>query len=174
MSFSFQTLHSGAEGKTKETVLTVGIISSCRYEGTEFQITTDISFLSRSVSRIHVKSQVCLSLIIFWGLFPDSSVGQESSCNAGYPGLIPGLGRTPGEGIGYPLQYSWASLVTQLVKNSAAMGATWVRSLGWDDCLENGKYSGLENSMDCMVCGVTKSQTGLGDFHFHYLFGFIS
>ena len=89
------------------------------------------------------------------------------------PGF-PGLGRTPGEGIGYPLQYSWASLVTQLVKNSAAMVVTWVRSLGWDDCLENGKYSGLENSRDCMVCGVAKSQTGLGDFHFHYLFGFIS
>ena len=43
--------------------------------------------------------------------FPDSSVGKESACNAGDPGLIPGLGRSPGEGIGYPLQYSWASLV---------------------------------------------------------------
>ena len=45
--------------------------------------------------------------------FPDSSVGKESTCNAGDPGLIPGLGRSPGEGIGYPLQYSWASLVLQ-------------------------------------------------------------
>ena len=45
-----------------------------------------------------------------FSLLPDSSVGKESTCNAGYPGLIPGLGRSPGEGIGYPLQYSWASL----------------------------------------------------------------
>ena len=51
--------------------------------------------------------------------FPDSSVGKESTCNAGDPGLIPGLGRSAGEGIGYPLQYSWASLVAQLVKNPA-------------------------------------------------------
>ena len=56
--------------------------------------------------------------------FPDSSVGKESTCNAGYPGLIPGLGRSPGEGIGYPLQYSWVSLVTQLVKNPPAMPET--------------------------------------------------
>ena len=49
--------------------------------------------------------------------FPDSSVGKESTCNAGDPGSIPGLERSAGEGIGYPLQYSWASLVAQLVKN---------------------------------------------------------
>ena len=64
--------------------------------------------------------------------------------------------------------------MAQLVKNSAAMGETWVQSLGWDDRLEKGKYSSLENSMDCIIGGVTKSQTGLSDFHFHYLFGFIS
>ena len=58
--------------------------------------------------------------------FPDSSVGKESACNAGDPGLIPGLGRSPGEGIGYPLQYYWASLVAQLVKNLPAMCKTWV------------------------------------------------
>ena len=56
--------------------------------------------------------------------FPDSLVGKESSCNAGNPGLIPGLGRSPGEGIGYSLQYSWASLVAQLVKNLLAMWET--------------------------------------------------
>ena len=49
--------------------------------------------------------------------FPDSSVGKESACNAGDPSLVPGWGRSAGEGIGYPLQYSWASLVAQLVKN---------------------------------------------------------
>ena len=53
--------------------------------------------------------------------------------------MIPGLGRSPGEGIGYPLQYSWASLVAQLVKNPPAMSETWVRSLGWDNPLEKGK-----------------------------------
>ena len=55
-----------------------------------------------------------------------SSVGKESTCNAGDPGLILRSGRSPGEGLGYPLQYSWASLVAQLVKNSPAMRETWV------------------------------------------------
>ena len=63
--------------------------------------------------------------------FPDSSVGKESACNAGHPGSIPGLGRSPGEGIGYPLQ-----------------------------------YSGLENSMNCIVHGVAKSWTRLSNFQF--------
>ena len=70
--------------------------------------------------------------------FPDSSVGKESACNAGDPNSIPGLGRSAGEGIGYPLQYSWASLVAQLVKNLPAMWETWVESLGWEDPLEKG------------------------------------
>ena len=65
--------------------------------------------------------------------FPDCWVGKESACNAGVPGSIPSLGRSPGEGKGYPLQ-----------------------------------YSGLENSMDCMVHRVAKSHTRLSDFHFHF------
>ena len=71
--------------------------------------------------------------------FPDRSVGKESSCNAGDPSSILGSGRSAGEGIGYPLQYSWASLVAQLVKNLREMRDTWVRSLGWEDSLEKGK-----------------------------------
>ena len=71
--------------------------------------------------------------------FPDSSVGKESACNAGDPGAIPGSGRSAGEGTGYPLQYSWASLVAQLVKNPPAIQETWARSLGWEDPLEKGK-----------------------------------
>ena len=63
--------------------------------------------------------------------FPDSSVCKESTCNAGDPGSIPGSGRHPGEGIGYLLQYSWASLVAQLVKNLPTMLETWVQFLGW-------------------------------------------
>ena len=72
--------------------------------------------------------------------FPDSSVGKESACSAGDPGLIPGLGRSPGEGKGYPLQYFWTSLVAQLVKNPPTMLETWVRSLGWEDPLGKGTY----------------------------------
>ena len=56
----------------------------------------------------------------------DSSVGKESTCNSGNPGSIPGLGRSAEERIGYPLQYSWASVVSQLVKNLPAMWETWV------------------------------------------------
>ena len=59
-------------------------------------------------------------------VFPDSSVGKESACNAGDPSLIPGSARSAGKGIGYPLQYSWASLVAQLLKNLPAMWETWV------------------------------------------------
>ena len=58
--------------------------------------------------------------------FPDSSVGKESACNARDPGSIPGSGRSTGEGTEYPLQYSWASLVAQLVKNPPAMQETRV------------------------------------------------
>ena len=72
-------------------------------------------------------------LALVW-CFPGSS-----ACNAGDPGLIPGLGRSAGEGIGYPLQYSWASLVAQLVKNLPARWETWVRFLGWEDPLKKRK-----------------------------------
>ena len=65
--------------------------------------------------------------------FPGGSAGKESACSVGDLGLIPGLGRSPGEGKGYPLQ-----------------------------------YSGLENSMDCIVHGIAKSQTQLSDFHYHF------
>ena len=71
--------------------------------------------------------------------FPESSVGEESACNTGDSGLIPGSGRSAGEGIGYPLQYSSASLVAQLVKNLPATWETWIPSLGWEDPLEKGK-----------------------------------
>ena len=68
-------------------------------------------------------TKYCSGFVYYW-VFPHSSVGEESACNSGDPGLIPGLGRYPGEGKGYPLQ-----------------------------------YSGLENSMDCIVCGVAESDT---------------
>ena len=71
--------------------------------------------------------------------FPESSVGKESTCNSGDFSSIPGLGKSTGEGIGYPFQYSWASLVAKLVKNPPAMWEAWVQSLGWEDLLEKGE-----------------------------------
>ena len=108
---------------------------------------------------------------------PGSSAGKESVCNAEDPGLIPGSGRSPGEGIGYPLQYSWAFLVAQAVKNPPAIPETWVRSLGWEDLLEEGMstHSSIlawgipmdRGAWWAVVHGVAKSQTRLSDFHFH-------
>ena len=95
--------------------------------------------------------------------FPGSSAGKESTCNVGDSSLIPGSGRCPGEGIGYPCQYSWASLVAQMVKNPPAMRETWVQSLGWEDLLEKGMtthFSILAWRIPwTLVHGVTKSQT---------------
>ena len=76
---------------------------------------------------------------------PDSSVGKESACNAGDPGSTPELERSAGEGIGYPHQYSWASLVAQLVKNLPAMWEIWVQYLGWEEPLEKGKATHSSN-----------------------------
>ena len=70
--------------------------------------------------------------------FPGNSVGKESACNAGNPSSIPGSGRSPGEGLVYPLHCSWASLVAQAVKNPPAIRETWVRFLSWEDPLEKG------------------------------------
>ena len=76
--------------------------------------------------------------IAIWLGFPGSSAGKESACNAGDPSSIPGSGRSAREGKGYPLQYSWASLVAQSVKNPPTMRETWVWSLGWEEPLEEG------------------------------------
>ena len=71
----------------------------------------------------HLCFQGLFHVVAYVG-FPGSSAGKESTCNAGDPGLIPGSGRSLGEGIGHPLQYSWASLVAQMVKNPPAMWET--------------------------------------------------
>ena len=96
-------------------------------------------------------------------VFCVSSVGKESACYAGDPGSIPGSGSSPGEGIGYPLQYSWASLVAQLVKNACNVGdLDSIPRLGRAPGEGNGyplQNSGPENSMDCVVHGVTESDT---------------
>ena len=106
-------------------------------------------------------------------VFPDSSIGKEATCNVGHSSSIPGSGRPPEEGIGYPPYLSWASLVAQHVKNPPAMCETCIWSLGWEDPLEKGKatYScilawRIPNSIHCMVHGIAKSQTWLSNFHF--------
>ena len=103
--------------------------------------------------------------------FSDSSAGKESACNAGDPSSILRSGRSAGEGISYPIKYSWASLVAQLVKNPPAMRETWVRIPGLGRSPGEGegfplKYSGLENSVDCIVPRVAKSWIRLSNFHF--------
>ena len=101
--------------------------------------------------------------------FPGNSAGKESACNAGDPRSIPGLGSAPAEVIDYPLQYSWASLVAQLIKNPPAMQETCVRSLGWEDPLEEGMatHSSILAWRIPMDKGawhvVSKSQTRLSD-----------
>ena len=77
-------------------------------------------------------------MLQFKGFF-DNSIDKEFACNAGDPGVILGLEKSSGEGISYPLQYSWASLVAQLVKNLPSMWETWVRYLGWEDSPGEGK-----------------------------------
>ena len=87
--------------------------------------------------------------------FPGSSAGVESTCNAGDPPLIPGLGRSAEDVIGYPLQHSWVSLMAQLVKNMIGFNLCVCKIPGEG----NGyilQYSGLENSMDCTAHRVTK------------------
>ena len=86
---------------------------------------------------------------------PYSSNSKESAWNPGDLGLITGSGRSSGEGNGYPLQDSWASLLAQLVENLSAIQETWVRSLGWEDPLGNLPFQRLENPMDRGACWAT-------------------
>ena len=109
-----------------------------------------------------------------WG-FPGSSVGKEPTSNAGDPSSIPGLGRSPGEAIGYPLQYSWTSLVGSAGKESTCNAGDLGSIPGLGRFPGEGKgypfqYSGLENSIYCTVHGVAKSWTWLSNFHFLSLY----
>ena len=121
------------------------------------------------VSEVTHNFKISTSLLVFFEHFfkidAFSAVGKEFSCNAGDPVLIPGLGRSPGEGIGDLFQYSWASLVTQLVKNPPAMWETWVQSLGWEGPLEKGNAT-PSSILAWRIHGVTKSRPRLSDFHF--------
>ena len=100
-----------------------------------------------------------------------TQLGKKSTLSVGDPSSIPGLGRSPGEGIGYLLQYSWASLVAQTVKNLPAVREMWVQSLGWEDILEEGMATDSSilawriprdrGAWWATVHGVSKSQTQL-------------
>ena len=86
--------------------------------------------------------------------------------------MIPELGKSPREGLGYPLQYSWASLVAQLVKNLPTMWETWVQSLGWEDPLEKGKATrssilAWRIPSDYSLWGHKESD--MTDFHFCFI-----
>ena len=96
-------------------------------------------FLAFSPVLLNVLSHMLNSSISIVSCFPDGSADKESTCNAGDPSLIPGSERSTGEEIVYPLQYFWASLVSELVKNLPAVRETWVRSLDWEDPLQKGK-----------------------------------
>ena len=109
--------------------------------------------------------------------FSGSSAGKESTYNAGDSGSIPVSARSPGEGIGYLLQYAWVSLLAQMVKNPPALWETWVQSLGWEAPLEKGK--GTHSSILAwripwteepgrLVHWVAKSRTQLSNFHFQH------
>ena len=106
--------------------------------------------------------------------FPDSSVGNESTCNAGDPGLIPESGRSAGERISYPPQYSWASLEAQLVKNPPAMRVDlwvdprfrlWVGNIPWrrerlpTPVFWPGEFHGLHSLWSCKESNVTERLT---------------
>ena len=106
-----------------------------------------------------------------WLGFPGGLAGKEIACNAADSCSIPRFGRSPGEGTGYPLQYSWASPMAQKVKNPLAIQETWVRSLGWEDPLEEGMstHSSIlarripmdRGAWRAVVHGVAKSWTQL-------------
>ena len=112
--------------------------------------------------------------------FPVSSAGKEFTCNAGGPGLIPGFGLSPEEGMGYPLWYSWASLVAQMIKNPLAMQETWVPSLGQEDPLQKrmatslvflpGEFHGLRSLVGYSPWGSKELNTTVQlTLHFHYV-----
>ena len=119
--------------------------------------------ISLKVVLSRVNFRVYAHQLYFSGILMNNGL---SACNAGDPSLIPGLGRSAGEGIGYPLQYSWASLVAQLIKNLPTMQETWVRSLGWEDLLRRerlptsvfwpGEFHGLYSPWGCKELDTTE------------------
>ena len=136
-------------------------------------------FFSDAYILFYIHTSLSASLITFdwmqdmYWVFAGSSAGKESTCNAGDPSTIPGSGRSPGEGIYYPFQCSWASLVIQIIKNQPDVKKRWIQSLGWEDPLEEGMATDSRilvwripmnrGAWQATVHAVAESQTQLGD-----------
>ena len=128
---------------------------------------TTLTFGEKCLEQSQSEKMNCASHV--YGASLIKKAGKESACNAGDPGSIPGWGRSAGEEIDYPLQYSQASLVAQLIKNP--MWETWVRSLGWEDPLEKGKATHsriLAWRIPGTVHGVAKNWTHRVTFTFPF------
>ena len=154
--FLLQCMKVKSESEVTQSCLTLSDLMDCSLPGS-------------SVHGIFQARVLEWGTIAFYDI-PYSSVDKESACTAGDPSSIPGSGRSTGKGIGYPLQYSPSSLVTQADKESTCnMGDLgFISGLGISPGEGNSyplQYSGLENSMDCIVHGVAKSQTPLSKFH---------
>ena len=135
------------------------------------------TFMISKLNRLASKGRLLRILAFIYSLicpcrgFPSSSAGKESTYNAGNPGSIPRSGRSSGEGISYPLQYSWGFPGGSAGKEStySTRDLGLIPGLGRSPREGNGyplQYFGLKNSMDCIVHGVAKRQTQLSDFHF--------
>ena len=123
----------------KTKIMASSPITSWQIDGEKMETVSDFIFLGSKITADSDYSHQIKRCLLLGRGFSGSSAGIESACNAGDPRSILGLGRSLGEGKVYPLQYSWASQVAQLVKNLPAVRETWVRSLGWEYPLEKGK-----------------------------------
>ena len=121
---SIQALQRGAKAEDAVQGLSWGGPLDCKCASQSPAVFAKCQFLGPTWASDSVNLDWNPGICMFIAL--DSSIDKDSACNAGYPSLIPGSGRSTGEGIGYPLQYAWASLVAQLVKNPPAMQETWV------------------------------------------------
>ena len=145
------TLSTRWEGREVHPFLYPTVITSLLHPPCRWNIKSWLSHLTWTLTSFSLHPHIILSSGTICQHFQmeqrilllNTSVGKESACNAGDPCLIFGSGRSPGEWIGYPLQYSWASLATQLAKNPPAMQETWVWSLGWEDPLEKATHSNI-------------------------------
>ena len=135
--------------------------------------------LQSCTSFIYIYTHTAQWVSDIYAYIPGSSADKESACDAGDPSLIPESGRCPGKGIGYPFQYSWASLVAQTVKNLPAMRQTWVGSLGWEDPLDKGPASHssilawripwTEEPGSLQSMGFQRVRHDWATFHFHHV-----
>ena len=140
---------------------------SCRFENYQCCTWCELMWKKKKIgSRILLKEH--LDIVKSWQGFPGSSAGKEFACNAEDSVWILGLRRSPGEGIGCPLQYFWASLMAQMVQNEPAIWETWLPSLSWEDPLE--KWTATHSSIMArrIPRGVTKRWTWLINFHFNF------